>query len=1226
MATTTKVYVRSDDPSLVYEEAEILSQDSSAATVRLLNQSGETDERILAVALASYPDSTLPLINLDPTTNLLQSFADMSHLPSLSEPSILFNIRKRSLEGQPYTFCGGGIVVSVNPYEWQSDRYSWEKMRAYAKIEKDVSPPPHVYHTSAAAYHSLTYTRQNQSILVSGESGAGKTESVKILLRHIAAIQGVEAEKLQVEQAVSSSTIVRKIVETTPLLEAFGNAKTVRNDNSSRFGKFIKLQFRDNSPTSDAIPPAPPPLLGSISNTYLLEKSRLVSHSEGERSFHVFYELLSLDDKERAEIWEGLRGVETDHFAYLRGGESDVKIEGFTNAERWAKTSAALSLIGISGASFKILARAICIVLQVGNVKFVTSESNSDATKIVNDGALSNLSTLMGATEVDLEKALTHRTVEANKESFDVPLTAVEAASNRDSWSKDLYSRIFCWLVDKINAATASSDDSDGGWIGLLDIFGFESFQINRFEQLCINYCNEKIQQKFTSDVFRSVMAEYESEGIEFSEISYEDNSNVLSMIEGPGMGLINILNEECVRPKGSDESFVYKAYMANDDEDIPLIRNKRFSKHQFGIKHYAGDVIYDANEFVKKNQDSTPKAMVDISSRSSNDLVATLMRESLASVAAATKGEKHARRGSTIAQNTLWSKFKVQLNELMKSLGKTNTRYIRCIKPNARKLPRTMDNASTVEQLRCAGVISAISVSREAFPNRMLHATVVEKFACLSSEVIADTSELTAAADAVKILAELFTGDESGFVCGKTCIYFRKGNLEKLEQMRLVMLSSSTTKIQSFFLMAIKRCRYLSTRDRIIMLQAFVRGGSRRFIFSGKKAAAVRIQCAFRLVKACLLLRSRRENAKASAIQFFCQGRIARFYARRRFLNLRADVVAIQAITRRRICVSKYKNDVAEWREAQKMENQLKILQKKLEMKDAELREARSASSTGGLESSLLPSSSVTSPSGTSGQLMQESEQMLEYLRNELFKVRQQNTALSRENAELKTVNKRLEDANSSAGASFAALNQHAKQLSKSNRSLSREVKELKVAASDANVRAAEFRDEMKMKHHVYAEEVENRLRYQQAVSDIVRKLDRRKGDEKYENLKQRVLVIARKAEGDRGDGLGAGMGVDVARIKTPAKRASIFRSPNKLDKVASLSASSAHSSPSSSIENKKFTSNQAARNLQNKENTRNSKPSSGSSMIQLDEGVVDDVKALGNVFSSIFSFGKNK
>ena len=545
--------------------------------------------------------------------------------------------------------------------------------------------PPHVYEASCLAYRGLMRQRIHQSILVSGESGAGKTETVKILLGDIANVQRgpvASSSMAMTDRRITTTTnttnntnhnhhnnpIVQKVLDSNPLLEAFGNAQTLRNDNSSRFGKYLQLQFHCISEFQCT-------LAGSTAEVYLLEKSRVTLHHPHERTFHIFYQLLAADEMTKAQIWKGLVDTDNESFCYV-GFTPTTHIEGMSDAERFQQTVQALTLIGITGDRLLTLWRALCIVLQLGNLEFVAHPTNTDASVLADENELTSLSHLMGIDATKLTTALTVRTVEARSEIFSVPLTADKAKESTDAFAKEIYAKTFLWLVRTINdatcaelnyhpqsagsgggrtrrnlvpsptnaattatmsladtirartaavAAAASSSTTtttttkssptasttitsgplDFGVIGLLDIFGFETFEVNRFEQLCINYCNEKLQQKFTQDIFRSVQLEYEMEGIALEEITYDDNTDVLDLVEGR-MGLLAFLNEECVRPKGSDKTFVYKAESSNKDNPC-FVRAKHAQDHEFGIRHYAGVVMYDATNFVVKNMVRSP-------------------------------------------------------------------------------------------------------------------------------------------------------------------------------------------------------------------------------------------------------------------------------------------------------------------------------------------------------------------------------------------------------------------------------------------------------------------------------------------------------------------------------------------------------------------------------------------------------------------------------------------
>jgi myosin V len=559
----------------------------------------------------------------------------------------LYNLKARHVRQLPYTRTGD-IVIAVNPYHWMSDLYS-QKQRQYYGQNLVWNPPtitedprthlqPHVYEASCLAYKGLMRQKQNQSILVSGESGAGKTETVKILLGDIANVQKGPNSITQ----IGDDPIVQKVLDSNPLLEAFGNAQTLRNDNSSRFGKYLQLQF-------DCVSEFKCVLAGSTAEVYLLEKSRVTLHNPAERTYHIFYQLLAADEATKSQIWTGLQDTDNESFCYV-GYTSTTHIEGISDGQRFLQTVEALRVIGVTGERLLTLWRALCIVLQLGNLEFAACPNNSDASVLADQEELQSLSELIGIDCTKLTTALTIRTVEARSETFSVPLTADKAKESTDAFAKEIYAKTFLWLVRAVNDATCAEKNYFGGSargttskttpkgsaisptatladtirartagvstprhassmvqspqefgvIGLLDIFGFETFDVNRFEQLCINYCNEKLQQKFTQDIFRSVQSEYEMEGIALDEITYDDNTDVLDLVEGK-MGLLAFLNEECVRPKGSDKTFVYKAESCNKDNPC-FVRAKHAKDHEFGIRHYAGLVMYDATSFVVKN------------------------------------------------------------------------------------------------------------------------------------------------------------------------------------------------------------------------------------------------------------------------------------------------------------------------------------------------------------------------------------------------------------------------------------------------------------------------------------------------------------------------------------------------------------------------------------------------------------------------------------------------
>lgn len=824
---------------------------------------------------------------------------------------------------------------------------------------------PHVYEISALAYKGLSLERQDQSILVSGESGAGKTETVKICLNHIASIQrGVEAGT---EHAKAfTSPVVQRVLDSNPLLEAFGNAKTTRNDNSSRFGKYIQLQFDGEDLESAGnqgkiIPDCV--LAGSLCEVYLLEKSRVVSHNShaGERTYHIFYQLLAAPEKVKTDIWHGLSRTCNESFNYV--GRTDTHaIEGQTDGERFAQTMTSLELIGVKGAAFRALFRSICAVLQLGNIAFVPHPEDSERTTIASTGEFEALSELVGIEPTAFFNAFTQRKIEARGEILTASVTSDRAKEACDALAKEIYDRAFLWLVRQINDATCAEQNYQGtkrsgfGTIGLLDIFGFESFKANGFEQLCINYANEMLQQKFTQDVFTTVMAEYQFEGILLADITYDDNTDVLDLIEGR-TGLLAMLNEESIRPNGNDCTFVRKALSTNKNSPC-LIAKKIFHELEFGIQHYAGPVIYTAESFVSKNTDIIPSDLKDIAKTSSNEIIA----KHLDNDAMMNSDEPHVRhtavvstrrptqthnwgksggrqKSSNIVGVTVWTKFKTQLNLLMGKLGETQTRYIRCIKPNTIKAPLVMEHMPTVEQLRCAGVVAAVTISRSAFPNRLDHQNVLDRFRPLWPKGVERCNEGDferrkqanvdiLLANALKQL-ELRKGDKNvkAYVNGRTRAYFRAGALEFLETQRLKGLGLCASEIQKVVRGVLRRQEYKRQRAAALKIKAHMRRFVEQRRFAYMRQQAISIQCWYRCVVAKQQVVKMRIFDSATKIQV--QWRI-----HKDFTNLKKNMnaaVVIQRLARGMIQRPKYRRALQNKRDESNMALQLEKMQKQM-------------------------------------------------------------------------------------------------------------------------------------------------------------------------------------------------------------------------------------------------------------------------------------------------------
>ena len=541
----------------------------------------------------SFPlhNDDLPLTGVD----------DMCSLNFLHEPSILDNLSRRFKGLLPYTYTGD-ICIAVNPYQWLNiyTQKLWDKYVKHFRHELT----PHVYSTSAAAYRGVKDYGKNQSILVSGESGAGKTETVKILMGHIAHISGKQNGKT-----------IEKVLQANPLLESFGNAKTIRNDNSSRFGKFTQLQFDEFHQ-----------LNGSKCITYLLEKSRVVSQSANERNYHIFYQVLAAPESVKKAL--KVDKLLPKDFAYLTGGDLQTKsIEGKSDAEKYLMTVEALELLEVSQAKIREMLMILAGVLYLGQLRFLGLDGDTDKATVDPASSADAIicAELLGLDVESLRDKITIRSLEIVGEDMQVPLSVIQATDGRDALVKEIYSRVFLWLVAVINQSTASYEEVSNS-ICLLDIFGFESFQVNRFEQMCINYANEKLQQKFTQDVFMQVQAEYQAEGLCWEHISYKDNATVLELIEGKlgvSLGIMAILNEECMLPKGSDANMLGKLKKTCGTHTAFFSDPKSLNRDDFTISHYAGRVSYNINGFVEKNKDTLANESRMLMTSSCNGIVA---------------------------------------------------------------------------------------------------------------------------------------------------------------------------------------------------------------------------------------------------------------------------------------------------------------------------------------------------------------------------------------------------------------------------------------------------------------------------------------------------------------------------------------------------------------------------------------------------------------------------
>lgn len=1025
-------------------------------------------------------------------------------------------MKERHRSGKPYTRTGD-IIIAVNPFQWFKEIYT-EKVRSrYARVlvwdNKEGDPrnqvEPHVYETSALAYKGLAFDGNDQSILVSGESGAGKTETVKICMNHMASCQ-------QGPNKVTSemSPVVQRVLESNPLLEAFGNAKTVRNDNSSRFGKYIQLQFDMGDPGQRKFrsrTEATCVLAGSKCDAYLLEKNRVIGHEPEERTFHIFYQIIAAKDK--TKYWSKLAGTTNESFKFVGRTNTDT-IEGMKDADHFTNTVRVLEEIGITGDSLMTLMQAIIMVLQLGNITFKPDPKDDDRSQVASAKEFSDLCELMCIPEASFEVALTERTMKTRNETYKVPLNPEKAREATESFAKEIYGRTFLWLVRSINDATAgelnykSGTMSDFGIIGLLDIFGFESFVRNRYEQLCINYCNEKLQQKFTEDIFRSVQEEYEREGIPLDEITYDDNSDVLDLIEGK-TGLLAMLNEECVRPKGSDQAFVQKAIAGN--KKAPCLFENRMNRCGFGIHHYAGKVMYDAVGFVESNQDTLPTDLAEAALLSSNEILAKHMsndscqnfQQSTTTRPASEPRRSAPRRAkSNIVAPTVWTKYKGQLSALMTKLKQTNSRYIRCIKPNKPKKPVIMEHLGTIEQLRCAGVVAAVTLSRSAFPNRLENDVVRFKFWQLwdsgafpskATSSMSPSEKLKHDCEALlecalKPLEEV--NPKTGkpytiYLVGKTRSYFKSGVLEFLESHRSSGLDKYAVEIQKIARGFITRNRvhgsHNARKNGIFILQKWWRD----------------MLAKLRALKEVEKMREQRKRLEAKRKQEAEE----REWKERLETEMRESEESAEKEYR------KYESRLDELkeqlREAEERYNELcEELNDRLKSAKEEGEDLKTK-----LEDEIMFAAAEPAKQAAAQKTkLQESKKLIGFLQKENKKLKSSNDKAKKEYKKVKETNERLVTANESAGQSFEMLQNQSKKLNRNTNDVSSNIEKFKTENS-------KLREGLKSRQAFYNAEAQIRLQYQKTLAQI---LDVFQDNCKDADLVEDVVCVALECESE--------------------------------------------------------------------------------------------------------------
>jgi len=949
------------------------------------------------------------------STQIIGGVDDLIGLTHLHEPAILHALRLRYDSDVIYTSTGP-ILIAINPFK-SMPLYTDEVMEQYRlqgemgivneqqsivlkkedrTTKKEVPVvegkrlPPHAYLTADDAYRAMmrgiemnlaggpsgaaqrrelakrrratevkganddSETHMNQSILVSGESGAGKTVTTKIVLNYFAMLSRVSTIKsgelndedgAHEEELGGQARVEQQVLDSNPILEAFGNARTIRNDNSSRFGKYIDIRFSSSGK-----------LVGASIDTYLLEKVRLIHQTEGERNFHVFYQFLeSASEDDRDEYFLG--DMQLEDFALVNQSGTYDRRDMVSDVDMHIEMMDAMAIMGFSSDMLRDIMRLVVAVLYAGNMTF--TETNRGETCILDENEASlAVASLLGVSYEQLAMSLTCQVLFLREGNITKELNSRQAYKASEALIKSIYGANFDYIVKVINQSIHQEQPSGGSrsgrggkdhsaYIGVLDIFGFETFEINTFEQLCINYTNETLQQHFNKHVFKMEQQEYEREGILWKFISFPDNQDVLDLIDMKRVGILAVLDEQCIVEWGSDDKFVQQLYMRCGPHDRFEATPQQKPYRKFSVDHYAGLVEYSTEEWVEKNKDKLPAASVELLMSSDFGHVGKLQ--------SFVRAEGAGGRGS-VATKSVGAKFSEQLKDLRSRIDATAPHYIRCLKPNDELLPDEFDPKQIVEQLRYSGVLEAVRVSRAGYPTRYPHGQFMNRYYMLgdlgqdgtkrnkdmlqlvkfiAKHVWEADIKRTQARDAVtqsimaqrkgsgtylrkelskKVLVkkkkkrmnaqsnieipeteEEFEKLDFGTRCavaglqlGRTKVFLRREAFDRIESLRVAILSKSARVIQAKMRGRVDRLRYLRLRKSTVKCQAMIRYflANLEVIRARKKArvekwASTTIQLAYRRYKFRNLGADRKQRMVDAAVtlQSFTRGSLVRIH-----------------------------------------------------------------------------------------------------------------------------------------------------------------------------------------------------------------------------------------------------------------------------------------------------------------------------------------------------------
>ncbi|XP_075431816.1 unconventional myosin-Vc isoform X2 [Ascaphus truei] len=792
-----------------------------------------------------------PLRNPD----ILVGENDLTALSYLHEPAVLHNLKVRFMESKLIYTYSGIILVAINPYK-ELPIYGDAIIHAYSG-QNMGDMDPHIFAVAEEAYKQMARNNKNQSIIVSGESGAGKTVSARYAMRYFATVS----------KSSSKAHVEDKVLASNPITEAIGNAKTTRNDNSSRFGKYTEISFDRRYQ-----------IIGANLRTYLLEKSRVVSQSENERNYHIFYQLCASATQ---PDFKHLHILSAEEFNYTRMGGSTI-IEGVNDRKDMMDTQKTFTLLGFKMDFQMDIFKVLAAILHLGNVPIKrVSDDKSSVNR--SDKHLQIFCELLDLETDKVALWLCNRKIMTTSETVIKHMTKLQAENARDALAKKIYSHLFDYVVENINKAL-KVPGKQHTFIGVLDIYGFETFEINSFEQFCINYANEKLQQQFNLHVFKLEQEEYMKEDIPWTLIDFYDNQSVIDLIEAK-MGILELLDEECLLPQGTDINWLQKLYN-NYINKNPLFEKPRMSNRSFIIQHFADKVEYKCDGFLEKNRDTVYEVLIDLLKNSKFQLCANFFQDHSTATSPFSLGitVKSARPVIKSANKefrmTVGCKFRNSLCLLMETLNATTPHYVRCIKPNDAKLPFEYDSKRVVQQLRACGVLETIRISAQSYPSRWTYTEFYGRYSILMTQQELSPIDKK---HICKIVLQRLIQDSNQYQFGRTKIFFRAGQVAYLEKLRSDKLRNACIMIQKNMRGWVERKKFLRARQAAILIQQYVRGQ--------------------RAVRQAISAKALKHGWAAIIIQKHCRG----FLTRRLYQLILVATVTIQAFTRGYLARKRY-------------------------------------------------------------------------------------------------------------------------------------------------------------------------------------------------------------------------------------------------------------------------------------------------------------------------------